>query len=96
MTSVATFAGHEIARSDGTIVVEGNRYFPLADVEEGVLEPTRKHTVCPWKGVASYADVVAGESRAQNAAWTYKHPFPTGRKVKDRVAFTDAVDVREI
>lgn len=36
-----------------------------------LLRASERHTFCEWKGVASYADVVAGERVARDAAWTY-------------------------
>src|ERR1019366_10675422 len=56
MTVTATYEGTEIARSNRTVVVEGNHYFPAEDVLEGVLEPSGTQTTCPWKGVARYYD----------------------------------------
>ncbi len=57
-TMQATWNGPVIAESDDTVVVEGNHYFPLDAVEPGFLQESTHHTVCPWKGVASYFDVV--------------------------------------
>ena len=37
-----------------TVVVERNHYFPIADVDRSHLEDCPTHTVCPWKGTASY------------------------------------------
>lgn len=36
-------------------------------------------SICEWKGVASYLDVLAGDEVALRAAWTY--PDPRGRAV---------------
>lgn len=47
-----------VARSDQTVVVEGNHCSPLGSVTEGVLRPSRSKSLCPWKGVASYYTVV--------------------------------------
>ncbi len=89
----AIFNGVTIARSDDTIVVEGNHYFPLDSVESGVLRRSRMRSVCPWKGLASYYDVTADGVRSANAAWTYRHPHPWVRRIKDRVAFWNGVEV---
>lgn len=96
MTVVATFRGREIARSEGTVVVEGNHYFPREDVRDELLEPSRHHSLCPWKGVAGYWHVVVDGERSENAAWTYRHPLPLARRVKGRVAFWKDVEVREV
>ena len=50
----AIWNGAVIAESDDTVVVEGNHYFPADSVDRNVLRPSDTHTVCPWKGTASY------------------------------------------
>jgi uncharacterized protein (DUF427 family) len=95
MTVTATYEGTEIARSDRTVVVEGNHYFPLQDVTAGVLVPTATHTTCPWKGEASYYDVVVGDHRNPDAAWYYPTPKEAAKEITDRVAFWKGVDVSQ-
>ncbi len=92
----AVVAGRVVARSEDTVVVEGNHYFPLESVTEGVLHRSRMKSVCPWKGVASYYTVQAGGAVVNNAAWTYRHPSPLARRIKNRVAFYPSVDVHEV
>ncbi len=96
MVVEAVLAGTVVARSDDTVVVEGNHYFPVGSVTEGVLHRTRMKSLCPWKGVASYYSVTVGEVVVDNAAWTYRHPSPLARRIKNRVAFYPSVDVREV
>ena len=50
-------------------------YLPKTDVRMDLLEPTDLHTECPYKGVASYYDVVINGARHENVVWWY--PFPT-------------------
>jgi uncharacterized protein (DUF427 family) len=95
MTVTATYEGTEIARSDDTVVVEGNHYFPPGDVTAGVLQASDTHTVCPWKGEASYYDVVVGEHRDPDAAWYYPNPKQAAQEITDRVAFWKGVKVSE-
>ena len=95
MTVTATYEGTEIARSDDTVVVEGNHYFPPGDVTAGVLQASDTHTVCPWKGEASYYDVVVGDHRNPDAAWYYPHPKQAAQEITDRVAFWKGVEVSE-
>jgi uncharacterized protein (DUF427 family) len=92
----ALMAGRVLARSEDTVVVEGNHYFPVESVTEGVLRRSRMKSLCPWKGVASYYSVHAGEVVVDNGAWTYRHPSPLARRIKNRVAFHSSVDVREV
>ncbi|SDT37438.1 Nucleotidyltransferase [Friedmanniella luteola] len=82
-----------IAQSEDTVVVEGNHYFPLESVTPGVLEPTTTHTVCPWKGTASYYSVQVGGETNVDAAWTYPEPKPAAAEITDRLAFWKGVRV---
>jgi uncharacterized protein (DUF427 family) len=50
----ATWNGEVLAESADTVVVEGNHYFPPADVRAENLRPSETHTTCHWKGLASY------------------------------------------
>lgn len=90
----ATWNGAVIAESDETVVVEGNHYFPLASVNQQHLRPSTTHTVCPWKGTASYYDVVAGEAVNKDAAWYYPTPKEAAKEITGRVAFWKGVQVR--
>ncbi len=82
-----------IAESDDTVVVEGNHYFPLDAAAPGVLTPTSTHTVCPWKGTASYFTVQVGDDSNVDAAWTYPEPKPDAAHIQGRVAFWKGVRV---
>jgi uncharacterized protein (DUF427 family) len=95
MTVIATFKGTEIARSDDTVVVEGNHYFPLSAVADGVLHPSATHTICSWKGEASYYDVMVGAERNPDAAWFYPAPKDAAKEITDRVAFWKGIQVSE-
>ncbi len=83
----ATWNGALLAESDATVVVEGNRYFPPASLTEGAVQPSDKHTVCPWKGTASYYDVVADGQVNEGAAWYYPEPKDAAKEITDHVAF---------
>ncbi len=72
----AVFNGQVIARSERTVVVERNHYFPAADVDSQFLRRSRMKSLCPWKGIASYYTVDVGGVRDRQAAWTYRHPSP--------------------
>lgn len=90
----AVWNGEVIARSDSTVVVEGNHYFPPESVNRDFLAKSDKQTVCPWKGRASYYDVVVGEKRNAAAAWYYPRPSSAAANIKDHVAFWHGVRVR--
>jgi uncharacterized protein (DUF427 family) len=69
-------------------------YFPPESVDHERLEQTRMKSLCPWKGVASYYTVLARDRVNVNAAWTYRHPYPWIRKIRDHVAFWHEVEIR--
>ncbi len=50
-------------------------YFPEGDVRLDLLEPTDHHSVCPFKGQASYWSFTKGDPTVDNLFWTYPHPF---------------------
>jgi uncharacterized protein (DUF427 family) len=92
----ATWNGAVLAESADTVVVEGNHYFPLADVRAQVLQTTDSHTTCHWKGVASYYDVVVGDKVNPDAAWYYPDPSPAAERIQGRVAFWRGVKVEQV
>ena len=57
------------------------------------LEPSEHHTVCGWKGTASYYDVVVDGARNANAAWYYPETKPEAEHVRGRIAFWHGVQV---
>jgi uncharacterized protein (DUF427 family) len=75
-------------------VVEGNHYFPPESIKAEYFEPTEHHTVCGWKGTASYYDIVVGEMRNRNAAWYYPETLPEAENIRGRVAFWKGVEVK--
>jgi uncharacterized protein (DUF427 family) len=89
----AIWNGTVIAESDDTVIVEGNHYFPRAAVRPGALVDSDKHTVCPWKGTASYFSVVVGGQTNDDAAWYYPAPNDAAKEITDRVAFWKGVTV---
>ncbi len=93
--ATATWNGTTIAQSDDTVVVEGNHYFLMSSVKEGVLRPSARdyHTVCGWKGTADYFDLVVDGETNPDAAWTYPDPKPAAAEIRDCVAFWRGVDV---
>ena len=89
----AVLNGTVIAESDGTVVVEGNHYFPPSSLESEYFTPTDHSTVCPWKGVASYYTVTIEGQTFDNVAWYYPEPKDAAAQIKDHVAFYPAVQV---
>lgn len=89
----ATWNGAVLAESDRFEEVEGNVYFPPDAVRREHFRESPTHTVCPWKGTASYYSVtVDGETNA-DAAWYYPDPRDAAANIRDHVAFWKGVRV---
>ncbi len=89
----ASWKGTVIAESDTFEMVEGNVYFPPEAVSREHLRESDTHTRCPWKGVASYYDVVVDGEVNRDAAWTYPEPSKAASHIEDHVAFWRGVEV---
>lgn len=89
----ARWNGQVIARSDDTVVVEGNHYFPRDAVDASVLQPSGTTTVCPWKGTASYHSLEVDGATNRDAAWYYPEPKDAAAQIRDRIAFWKGVEV---
>ena len=74
-------------------VVEGNMYFPADTVKREYLRASDTHTVCGWKGTASYYDVAVEGEVNKDAAWYYPKPKEAARNVAGRIAFWKGVVV---
>lgn len=82
-----------IAESEETVVVEGNHYFPRQSVNNEFLKPSPTHTVCPWKGIASYYTLEVNGMANKDAAWYYPEPSPAAEAISDRIAFWRGVQI---
>ncbi len=89
----AIWNGKVIAESDRTEIVEGNHYFPAQAVKSEYLRESDHHTVCPWKGTASYYDLVVEGKVNENAAWYYPAPKRAAEHIRGRIAFWKGVKV---
>lgn len=91
----ATWNGKTIARSDDTVVVEGNHYFPREALVEEHFRPSDTTSVCGWKGTASYLHVQVDGQDNPDAAWYYAEPKVEAESIRGRVAFWKGVEVTE-
>jgi uncharacterized protein (DUF427 family) len=83
-----------LAESDETVVVEGNHYFPIHSINKEFFAPSETRSICPWKGTASYYDVVApGGETNRGAAWFYPEPKAAAKEIANHVAFWKGVEV---
>ncbi|MEN6480836.1 MAG: DUF427 domain-containing protein [Anaerolineaceae bacterium] len=89
----AIWNGTVIAESDNTIVVENNHYFPPESVAKEYLTDSPTHSTCPWKGFASYYNIVANGKTNEDAAWYYAEPKEAANQIKGYVAFWKGVEI---
>lgn len=82
-----------LAESGRCELVEGNHYFPPDAVRSKFLRDSDTHTVCGWKGTASYFDVVVNGETNRDAAWYYPEPKEAARNITNYVAFWNGVRV---
>ena len=91
----AMWEGAVLAESGATVEVEGNQYFPPESIRQEYFKPSDAHSVCPWKGTASYYDIEVGGKRNAGAAWFYPEPKPAAKRIKGYVAFWKGVSVEK-
>jgi uncharacterized protein (DUF427 family) len=91
----ATWKGAVLAESDRFEIVEGNVYFPPSAIKTEHFRPSETHTVCGWKGTASYYDVVVEGEVNKDAAWFYPTPKDEAAQIKDHLAFWHGVTVEK-
>jgi uncharacterized protein (DUF427 family) len=84
MRMQAVFNGTVIAESDDTVVIEGNHYFPEQSLRWEFFTASSTHTVCPWKGRASYYTVDVDGVASADSAWYYPNPSFLARRIRSR------------
>ncbi len=89
----AIWQGAVLAESDDTVVVEGNHYFPPGSINREYFRESSTHTACPWKGLASYYDIVVDGEVNKDAAWYYPQPKPAAANITNRIAFWKGIRV---
>lgn len=89
----AIWNGAVLAESNETVVVEGNHYFPHDAINKDHFQPSETHTVCPWKGTASYYNVVVNGDVNKDAAWYYPDTKEAAKNIENYVAFWKGVKV---
>jgi uncharacterized protein (DUF427 family) len=106
--TVERWPGHVTVQSGSVVLAETDQalemheaaypavlYIPLGDVDQRFLRGSEQHTWCPYKGEASYFDIVeTGGTDLPGAVWYYDAPSPAVASIKGHVAFyTDRVSV---
>ena len=89
----AIWNGVVLAQSEHTEIVQGNHYFPPEAINRAFFRDSDRHTTCPWKGVASYYDVVVDGQEVRNAAWYYPEPKPAAQNIRNHVAFYRMIQI---
>ena len=82
-----------IATSVETIIVEGTHYFPPDAIQREYFRDSSTHTLCGWKGQASYYDVIVDGKSNTDAAWYYPEPMEAANNIRSYVAFWNGVEV---
>lgn len=62
-------------------------YFPPEDVRMDVRRPSAGRTLCEWKGMARYFDVIVGPREELRAAWCYPGPARGFEAIAGYLAF---------
>lgn len=92
-------AGAVVARSRRSLAVTETGmpvrwYLPAEDVDASVLEASDTHTVCPYKGTASYWSLKAGEHLLTDVVWSYEEPLAPAAALAGRRSFLgDGIEV---
>lgn len=89
----AIWNGTILAESNHTEIVEGNHYFPPDTINKEYFKESDHHTLCPWKGIASYYDIEVGGQVNAGAAWTYPDTKPAAANIEGYIAFWRGVRV---
>lgn len=89
---VVRFKGVIVAQTDNALKLQEAKYpavyyVPRADIETAYFQRSAHTTYCPYKGPASYFNLVVAGERADNAVWSYETPYPAMAEIKDHVAF---------
>lgn len=87
--ATASVNGRTIAETDTWEVVEGNVYFPPESIKPEFFTPSDLTTVCPWKGTASYYNVVVDGDELASAAWYYPVVKEAAKEIGGHVAFCE-------
>ena len=91
----AIWNGKVIAESDDIVNVEGNAYFPPDSIKKEFFKDSGTHTVCHWKGTASYYHLRMEGAENRDAAWYYPQTKDLAKGIEGRVAFWKGVEIQK-
>lgn len=92
----AVWKGVVLAESDRTVRLEGNHYFPPESLHGEFFAGSATTSVCPWKGIAQYYDILVAGKRNPGAAWYYPDPSPAAGKIRRHGAFWHGVKIEHV
>ena len=84
-----------LAESNETVVIENNHYFPPDSTNKVYFKESTTHTICPWKGQASYYSIEVDGKTNTDAAWYYPEAKEAAKPIEGYVAFWRGVKVVE-
>lgn len=90
----AIYNGVVLAEAPRTQVIEGNHYFPPETVNMDYFSESNLHTVCPWKGLASYYSLNVNGEEVKDAAWYYPNAKDAAKSIENHVAFYGIKGIR--
>jgi uncharacterized protein (DUF427 family)/transcriptional regulator with XRE-family HTH domain len=87
-----TLGGEKLAESDRPVLLDETGlptryYLPRADVRTDLLRPTDHHTICPFKGAATYWSAEVGGEVHDNLVWSYETPIPEAAQIAGLMCF---------
>lgn len=87
-----TLDGEKLAVSDRSVLLDETGlptryYLPREDVRIELLQPTDRHTTCPFKGQASYWSVQTDGKVHDNLVWSYETPIPQAAEIAGLMCF---------
>ena len=92
----AKWNGVVIAETDNYEIVENNIYFPPESIKKEYFKESDTHSVCPWKGTASYYTIVVNGKLNKDAAWYYPEAKDAAAKnIEGYVAFWRGVEIEK-
>ncbi len=84
-----------IAESENTVVVEGNHYFPPESLHKEYFSDSHTHSMCSWKGRASYYHVHVNGDTNRDAAWYYPKPHERAKHIEGYISFWKGIQVSD-
>ncbi|NSY37278.1 DUF427 domain-containing protein [Leisingera sp. ANG59] len=103
---VEPLQGVVAARRDGTVLAQSTRakvmyetrlppavYFPAEDVTVPLSSRTPLQTFCPFKGTASYRDILFPGGAVHNGVWAYEDAMPEAAAISGHIGFMPGAEV---